>query len=73
VNAATLKPIFQAQIKADRMLMTDDATYYWSIGRQFKYCFPFSTESVSTFAAERTPTRLRAISASLSAGWHRHG
>jgi transposase-like protein len=39
VNAATLKPILQAQIKADSMLMTDEATYYRSIGREFKYHF----------------------------------
>lgn len=39
VNAATLKPILQAQIKADSMLMTDEATYYRSICREFKYHF----------------------------------
>jgi transposase-like protein len=39
VNAATLKPILQAQIKADSMLMTDEAAYYRSIGREFKYHF----------------------------------
>ncbi len=39
VNAATLKPILQAQIKAESMLMTDEATYYRSIGREFKYHF----------------------------------
>jgi transposase-like protein len=39
VNAATLKPILQAQIKADSRLMTDEATYYRSIGREFKYHF----------------------------------
>ena len=39
MNAATLKPILQAQIKTDSMLSTDDATYYWSIGRQFKCHF----------------------------------
>ena len=39
VNAATLKPILQAQLKADSMLMTDEATYYRSIGREFKYHF----------------------------------
>lgn len=39
VNAATLKPILQAQIKADSMLMTDEASYYRSIGREFKYHF----------------------------------
>ena len=33
VNAATLKPILQAQIKADSMLMTDEAPYYRSLGR----------------------------------------
>ncbi|MGH9357478.1 MAG: IS1595 family transposase [Terriglobia bacterium] len=39
VNAATLKPILQAQIKVDSMLMTDEASYYRSIGREFKYHF----------------------------------
>ena len=39
VNAATLKPILQAQIKADSMLMTDEASYYRSIGHEFKYHF----------------------------------
>ena len=39
VNAATLKPILQAQIKAEFMLMTDEAAYYRSIGREFKYHF----------------------------------
>ncbi len=39
VNTATLKPILQAQIKADTMLMTDEASYYRSIGREFKYHF----------------------------------
>ena len=39
VNSATLKPILQAQIKADSMLMTDEAAYYRSIGREFKYHF----------------------------------
>jgi transposase-like protein len=39
VNAATLKPILTAQIKAESVLMTDEATYYRSIGREFKYHF----------------------------------
>jgi transposase-like protein len=39
VNSATLRPILKAQIKADSMLMTDEASYYRSIGREFKYHF----------------------------------
>lgn len=39
VNAATLKPILQAQIKAESWLMTDEASYYRSIGKNFKYHF----------------------------------
>src|SRR5947207_10475012 len=39
VNAATLRPILKAQIKADSMLMTDEASYYRSIGSEFKYHF----------------------------------
>jgi transposase-like protein len=39
VNTATLRPILKAQIKADSMLMTDEATYYRSVGREFKYHF----------------------------------
>ncbi|MBV9860736.1 MAG: IS1595 family transposase [Alphaproteobacteria bacterium] len=39
VNSTTLRPILKAQIKADSMLMTDEAGYYRSIGREFKYHF----------------------------------
>jgi transposase-like protein len=39
VSAATLRPILKAQIDADSWLMTDEATYYRSNGREFKYHF----------------------------------
>jgi transposase-like protein len=39
VNAATLRPILKAQIAADSRLMSDEASYYRSIGREFKYHF----------------------------------
>jgi transposase-like protein len=39
VNAATLKPILQASIKADSWLMTDDASYYRWADKEFKYHF----------------------------------
>jgi transposase-like protein len=39
VNAATLKPILWEQINANSMLMTDEASYYRSIGEYFKYHF----------------------------------
>jgi transposase-like protein len=39
VNAATLRPILKEQIKSDSMPMTDEAAYYRSIGREFKYHF----------------------------------
>lgn len=39
VNADTLKPILTAQIKADSMLMTDEASYYRSIGKGFRWHF----------------------------------
>jgi transposase-like protein len=39
INSATLRPILKAQIKADSMLMTDEATYYRSVGSEFKYHF----------------------------------
>jgi transposase-like protein len=39
VNAATLKPILQAQINADSWLMTDEASYYRTIGGTFRYHF----------------------------------
>jgi transposase-like protein len=59
-NAATLKSILQAQIKVDSMLMTDEASYYRSIGRGFKYHFR---------GGVRTPTRSKATSPSSSAAW----
>ena len=37
VNTATIKPILKRQIRADSMLMTDEAGYYRSIGREFRY------------------------------------
>lgn len=39
VNAATLKPILKAQINAESWLMTDEASYYRSIGKNFRYHF----------------------------------
>lgn len=39
VNAATLKPILKAQIRADSMLMTDEATYYRPVGKEFQWHF----------------------------------
>lgn len=39
VNSPTLNPILQARTRAGSMLMTDEATYYRSIGREFKYHF----------------------------------
>lgn len=39
VNAATLRPILKAQIKADSWLMTDEASYYTAIGKEFKHHF----------------------------------
>lgn len=35
VNAATLKPILKAQIKAETALMTDEASQYIKVGREF--------------------------------------
>jgi transposase-like protein len=39
VKAATLRPILQAQIEADTMLMTDEAAMYRSIGKSFRHHF----------------------------------
>jgi transposase-like protein len=39
VNAATLRPILKSQISADSWLMTDEASYYRSLGREFRHHF----------------------------------
>jgi transposase-like protein len=39
VKAATLRPILEAQIHADTMLMTDEAAMYRSVGKSFRHHF----------------------------------
>lgn len=39
VNSETLRPILKAQIAAESTLMTDEASYYRSIGKGFRYHF----------------------------------
>src|SRR4029077_12291371 len=39
VNAATLRPILKEQISSDSWLMTDEASYYRSVGREFRHHF----------------------------------
>jgi hypothetical protein len=39
VNAATLRPILKEQINVDSWLMTDEASYYRSVGPEFRHHF----------------------------------
>jgi transposase-like protein len=65
VNAKTLRPILTSQLDRKSYIMTDEAPYYTSTGRELGGTARSITRSRSTFAAVTgTPTPSRAISPS---------